>query len=103
MKTLRVLSLGAGVQSSTLALMIHKGEPKLIEYSVRFGDPECQVIIPRLKNDLIDILINVKNQNFLSIKYKRLFSQPISNHFPNGFKTPFPSMLENAMLNYDVD
>ena len=44
-------------------LMIHKGEPKLIEYNVRFGDPECQVIIPRLKNDLIDILINVKNQN----------------------------------------
>ena len=32
-----------------LALMIKKNEPYLIEYNVRMGDPECQVILPRLK------------------------------------------------------
>lgn len=37
-------------------LMIVDGVPKLIEYNIRFGDPECQVIMPRLKNDLLDVL-----------------------------------------------
>ena len=37
-------------------LMIVKGEPYLIEYNVRFGDPECQALMVRLKNDLLDLL-----------------------------------------------
>ena len=32
------------------------GNPKLIEYNIRFGDPECQVLMTRLKSDAIDIL-----------------------------------------------
>ena len=38
-------------------LMIVNNEPYLIEYNVRMGDPECQTILPKLKTDLIDILI----------------------------------------------
>lgn len=38
-------------------LMIENGNPKVLEYNVRLGDPETQVILPRLKNDLLDILI----------------------------------------------
>jgi len=38
-------------------LMITKEGPKLLEYNVRFGDPECQVILPRLKSDLLPGLI----------------------------------------------
>ncbi|MCI5076672.1 phosphoribosylamine--glycine ligase [Oricola sp.] len=34
-------------------LMLTADGPKLIEYNVRFGDPECQVIMPRLKDDLL--------------------------------------------------
>ena len=37
-------------------LMIVKGEPYLIEYNVRMGDPECQTILPKLKTDLLDII-----------------------------------------------
>ncbi|MFA5592837.1 MAG: phosphoribosylamine--glycine ligase [Micavibrio sp.] len=37
-------------------LMIVRGEPMLIEYNVRFGDPECQPILSRLEDDLLDIL-----------------------------------------------
>lgn len=36
-------------------LMITKDGPKVLEYNARFGDPETQVVIPRLKTDIIDI------------------------------------------------
>jgi phosphoribosylamine--glycine ligase len=38
-------------------LMITKDGPKLLEFNVRFGDPECQVLIPRLKSDLLPALL----------------------------------------------
>tara|TARA_Y100000741_G_scaffold349429_1_gene318542 strand:- start:1166 stop:2431 length:1266 start_codon:yes stop_codon:yes gene_type:complete len=37
-------------------LMIKNNEPYLIEYNVRMGDPECQTILPLLKNDLLEII-----------------------------------------------
>ena len=37
-------------------LMVTPDGPKLIEYNARFGDPECQVLMPRLKDDLLTIL-----------------------------------------------
>ncbi len=38
-------------------LMITESGPKLIEYNVRFGDPECQVLMRRLDSDLLDIMV----------------------------------------------
>ncbi len=40
-------------------LMLTSTGPKIIEYNVRFGDPETQVILPRLKTDLLDVLISM--------------------------------------------
>jgi phosphoribosylamine---glycine ligase len=37
-------------------LMLTKDGPKVIEYNSRFGDPEAQVVLPRLKTDFVDIL-----------------------------------------------
>lgn len=37
-------------------LMITEDGPKLIEYNVRFGDPECQVLMMRLKSDVLDLI-----------------------------------------------
>ena len=50
-------------------LMIEKSEPKLIEYNIRFGDPECQILMMRLKNDLLDLIIASLNNN---LKSKRI-------------------------------
>ncbi len=38
-------------------LMIAGDEPKLLEFNVRFGDPECQVLVPRLKSDLLTAMV----------------------------------------------
>ncbi|PSC04643.1 phosphoribosylamine--glycine ligase [Alsobacter soli] len=38
-------------------LMITAEGPKLIEYNCRFGDPECEVLMPRLEGDLVDLLL----------------------------------------------
>ena len=40
-----------------VGLMIVKGDPFLIEYYVRMGDPECQTILPKLNSNLIDIFL----------------------------------------------
>jgi phosphoribosylamine--glycine ligase len=39
-------------------LMIVDNEPYLIEYNVRMGDPECQTILPKLKTDLLEIIMS---------------------------------------------
>ena len=39
-------------------LMIKDNEPYLIEYNVRMGDPECQTILPKLKTDLLEIILS---------------------------------------------
>ena len=49
-------------------LMIKDNQPKLIEYNIRFGDPECQVLMMRIDNDFIDLVLSVKNKNLLSQK-----------------------------------
>ena len=36
--------------------MIKDGTAKTLEFNVRFGDPECQLIMPRLENDLLDVI-----------------------------------------------
>ena len=36
-------------------LMITEDGPKVLEYNARFGDPEAQVVLPRMKNDIIDV------------------------------------------------
>jgi phosphoribosylamine--glycine ligase len=42
-------------------LMIKNGEPKLIEYNCRFGDPETQVLMMRLKSDLLTALVAARD------------------------------------------
>jgi len=45
-----------------IGLMITEDGPKVVEYNCRFGDPECQVILPSLQNDLLDLMLSVTEQ-----------------------------------------
>src|SRR5690606_20819169 len=42
-------------------------DPKVIEYNVRMGDPETEVVLPRLKNDLVEIFQAISNQTLNQI------------------------------------
>lgn len=44
-----------------IGLMIDKNEPKVLEFNVRFGDPETQVVLLRLKSDLAKIMLDCTN------------------------------------------
>ncbi len=39
-----------------VGLMLTEDGPKVLEYNARFGDPEAQVVLPRMKNDMIDVM-----------------------------------------------
>ena len=49
-------------------LMISKGEPYLIVYIIRMGDPECQVLMMRLKTDLLEIIDSATKDKLSNLK-----------------------------------
>lgn len=49
-------------------LMLTKDGPKVLEYNARFGDPETQVVLPRLKTDLIDIFEAIIDEKLHTVK-----------------------------------
>jgi phosphoribosylamine--glycine ligase len=54
-------------------LMINKGEPYLIEYNIRMGDPECQVLMMKLETDLLEVIdcLTQDKLNNLKIKWNK--------------------------------
>jgi phosphoribosylamine--glycine ligase len=49
-------------------MMLTKDGPKLIEYNVRFGDPECQALLIRMNNDLLPILIATREGKLVDVE-----------------------------------
>ena len=88
-----------------VGLMIKNNEPYLIEYNIRMGDPECQVILPRLKTDFLKIIIKAVNNNLkkLKIEWKKQKCMTVvlcSKGYPGKYKKNKPiKNLKKVKLN----
>jgi len=71
-------------------LMNVNGKPYVIEYNVRMGDPETQVVIPRIKNDFVDIILKCidNNINQVQLEIENNFVSTVilaSNGYPENY------------------
>ena len=86
-------------------LMIVKNEPYLIEYNVRMGDPECQTILPKLKTDLLEIILGCTKRKLDEIKIEwhnqnSLCIVLCSKGYPDKYKN---NILINNLDNITLD
>ncbi len=92
-----------GIQSENLVykgfvffgLMNCGGEPYVIEYNCRLGDPETEVILPRLQTDLVSLLAATDNGTLadVNIEYQDAFFatvMAVSGGYPGDYKKGFP-------------
>ncbi|MGQ9804680.1 MAG: phosphoribosylamine--glycine ligase [Chlorobiales bacterium] len=75
-----------------IGLMIENDEPKVVEFNARLGDPETQVILPLLKNSLLDVLIATKERRLNEIEIKiadRVAATVVmaSKGYPDNYQT----------------
>ena len=76
-----------------LGLMIHKNFPKVLEYNVRFGDPEAQVLLPLLDGSWLDVFYKTACGKPLNLKWKNLYSACVvlcAENYPEGPLREFP-------------
>jgi len=76
-------------------LMITNNGPKVLEFNARFGDPEAQVTFPRLKTDLVDIMLAVIDNKLEQIDVEWSEDACVgvvmaSAGYPGSYKTGFP-------------
>lgn len=76
-------------------LMLTTEGPKVLEFNARFGDPENQVMLPRLRTHLVDILLAIINNNLADIKIEWSDQACVgvvmaSAGYPGSYKTGFP-------------
>ena len=89
-------------------LMIDKGIPKLIEYNVRFGDPECQALMIRLGAQILDLILACNDKKLAKTQVNWaddhsitvvMATQGYPQNYVNGSEIRFISEIKNDSLN----
>jgi phosphoribosylamine--glycine ligase len=92
-----------------LGLMNDNGDPKVIEYNVRMGDPETEAIFPRLKTDMVDLLNGVAQGNISQVPFEVdprtaatvfLVSAGYPGAIEKGFEMSIPSQVADSQRLY---
>jgi len=83
-------------------LIITQQGPKVLEFNARFGDPETQVILPRLESDLVEIMLSVIEGNLNRVKIEWSSNACVgvvmsSGGYPGGYRTGFPITISNRL------
>ncbi|KAF2435224.1 phosphoribosylamine--glycine ligase [Tothia fuscella] len=81
--------------------MITKDGPKVLEYNVRFGDPETQSLLPLLENDLAEIMLAATNGTLSSIDLKISDKSAATvvvaaGGYPNSYKKGIPMRVSDV-------
>ena len=76
-------------------IMVTPDGPKVLEYNCRLGDPEAQVLLPRLKTDLLEICLAVANNRLQEMRVEWLEQACVavvlaSGGYPEEYQTGFP-------------
>ncbi len=89
-------------------IMLTKDGPMVLEYNCRFGDPETQVVLPRMKSDLLPLLMQIAGGSLLSTSIEWYEKSCItvviaSGGYPGFYHTGFPiEGIESASSKEDV-
>jgi len=89
-----------------IGLMNCNGEPQVIEYNCRMGDPETEVVIPRIESDFLDLLVGVGQQTLHTKEYSTTPQTAttvvmVSGGYPEEFKKGYEvSGLDNVKDSY---
>ena len=97
-----------------IGVMVVKGEPIILEYNVRFGDPECEILMPLLETPVSELFYKgaTKQLDKLDIKIKNEYGVGVvmaSGNYPYGSSAPAEiivdeivdaDLLENSHISY---
>ena len=87
-----------------IGLMINKNEPMVIEYNCRMGDPETEVVLPRLKNDIVELLLatsngSLKEQIINTDERSTVAIVAVSGGYPGEYKK---NIIINGLDSYNL-
>jgi phosphoribosylamine--glycine ligase len=84
------------------------GDPRVVEFNVRFGDPETQVVLPLLENDLVDVMLATVNGELHRYKASGIRFKPnasavtvvlTSKGYPGDYQTGVPIQFPQYLPN----